>query len=91
VPLFRDVSFVEQRLTVPQLTLIPTEYEQLRDTKIEHWRLGRQRHLVPAVLILTDFLLSLLIWTGSSKLQSLWGNGALSQMTTFAMVAAISS
>lgn len=82
---------MEQRLTAPQLTLTPTEYEQLRDTNIERWRLGRQRHLVPAVLVLTDFLLSLLIWKGSSILQSLWGNGALSQMTTFAMVAVITS
>ena len=59
--LLQNGSSVEQRLTAAQLTVIPAEYEQLRDTKVERWRLGWQRHLVPTVLIFTDFLLSLLV------------------------------
>jgi Undecaprenyl-phosphate galactose phosphotransferase WbaP len=82
---------VEQRLTAAQLTLIPTAYEQLRDTKLERWSLRWQRHLGPTVLVLTDFLLSLLVWGGATVLQRIWGNGELSQMTAFAMVAVITS
>ena len=82
---------MEQRLTAAQFTLIPAEYVELQDTKTERWRRGWQRYLVPAVLVLTDFLLSLLVWGGSSVLQRVWGNGALSEMTAFAMVAVITA
>jgi hypothetical protein len=56
---------VEQRLTVVPLTLVPTKHEQLRDINVRRWTLGWKRQLIPAVLVLTDFVLALLIWRTS--------------------------
>jgi hypothetical protein len=80
-------SSVEQRIAVAPLTLVPTGYEQLHDTNMRRWK----RQLIPTVMILTDFLLALLIWRASLVLQGIWGNGALSEMTTVAMFAVITS
>jgi Undecaprenyl-phosphate galactose phosphotransferase WbaP len=87
----RSGSFVEQRLAVPPLTLVPTKHEQLRDANIRRWRLGWKGRLIPAVLVLTDFLLALLVWRTSLVLQGIWGNGELSEITTVAMLAIITS
>ena len=82
---------MEQRLTVVPLTLVPTKHEQLRDINVRRWTLGWKRQLIPAVLVLTDFVLALLIWRTSLELQAIWGNGVLSEMTTVAMFAIITS
>ena len=80
---------MEQRLAVAPLTLVPTKHEQLRDTSIRRWRVGWKRLLIPAVLILTDLVLALLVWRASLVLQGIWGNGVPSEMTTVAMFAII--
>ena len=82
---------MEQRLTVVPLTLVPAKHEQLRDINVRRWTLGWKRQLIPAVLVLTDFVLALLIWRTSLVLQGIWGNGVLSEMTTVAMFAIITS
>ena len=82
---------MEQRLTEVPLTLVPTKHEQLRDINVRRWTLGWKRQLIPAVLVLTDFVLALLIWQTSLVLQGIWGNGVLSEMTTVAMFAIITS
>jgi Undecaprenyl-phosphate galactose phosphotransferase WbaP len=82
---------LEQRLTEVPLTLVPTKHEQLRDINVRRWTLGWKRQLIPAVLVLTDFVLALLIWRTSLELQAIWGNGVLSEMTTVAMFAIITS
>ena len=68
---------------------MPADYEPLRNRNVG--RRSWKRQLVPAVLLLTDFLLSLIVWRTSSALHYVWSNSELTQMTTFAMGAVITS
>jgi Undecaprenyl-phosphate galactose phosphotransferase WbaP len=68
---------------------VPADYEPLRNRNVG--RRSWKRQLVPAVLLLTDFLLSLIVWRTSSALHDVWSNIELTQMTIFAMVAVITS
>lgn len=68
---------MEQRLTG---TLIPAGYKQLRAVKARRWELTWKRRLAPAMLILSDVLLALLVWEVASVVQGLWGRGELSEL-----------
>lgn len=82
---------MEQRLTAASLQLVPAKHEQLRVTSAGRWKPVWKQRLVLVILVLTDFLLSLLVWKASSVLQGIWGHFALSEMTSVAMLAVIST
>jgi Undecaprenyl-phosphate galactose phosphotransferase WbaP len=84
-------KFMETRSTATPLSLIPATYERLRDTKVGYWKLSWGKRLVPAVLVLADVLLSLVIWWGAAELQGIWGRGALSPVTEVVTVAWVST
>jgi Undecaprenyl-phosphate galactose phosphotransferase WbaP len=76
----------EQRSTAAQLRLVPERHEQLRAASAGLRKTGWKRRLVPAALVLADILVALLSWGVASVLQSIWGQGALWEMTAVAMV-----
>jgi hypothetical protein len=78
---------VAQRLTAA--TLIPATHELLRAASGRRWNSLWKRRLVPAVLVLSDVLFTLLIWTVASALQGVWGRGELSVATVATMVPVI--
>ena len=82
---------MEQRVTTMPLTLVPAKHEQLRVTSAGSWKPAWKQRLVPIILVLTDFLLSLLVWKVSYVLQGVWGHFALSEMTNVAVLAVIST
>lgn len=75
---------MEQRLTTAG-TLIPTDNEQIRITEAGRRQRSWKRQLVPTVLVLSDVLLALLIWSVASVLQGIWGYGALSDVAVAAV------
>jgi len=77
---------VEQRLAAAQMTLVPAEYEQLRAAGKGLRKASRRRWLVPTVLGLSDAALAFLSWQLASVFQGIWGQGALSQTATVAIV-----
>jgi Undecaprenyl-phosphate galactose phosphotransferase WbaP len=82
---------MKRNLTAAPLILVPVKYEQLHAANIRRWKLVLRRWLVPAVFVLTDSLLSVSIWKISSVLQGIRGQGALSEITTVAMVTIITA
>lgn len=73
---------MEQRSSA---VLIPSRHEQLHAVRIGRESVLWRRRLVPAVLVLSDILLALLVWEAASLLQGLWGWGALSDATVASM------
>lgn len=69
--------------------LIPTNYEQLRTTKVG--RLGRswKRQLVSTMLMLSDVLVAIFISLVAAILQGIWGNGTLSNVAVATMATTI--
>ncbi len=74
-----------QQTLIPTGTLIPTAYEQLCVTTMGLRRQAWKRRLVPAMLVLSDILLALLIWSVASVLQGDWGQGPLSDVVVASM------
>ena len=72
---------MEQRAT---RVLIPAERGKPHAThaaRMVRLRPGWKRRLVPAVLVLSDILLALLIWEVAYVLQSVWGRGELTGLS----------
>ena len=87
---FIEQDLADQRSTAPPLILVPGKHEQLRVANVGRWRPVWKRRVVPAALVLGDFLLSLFIWKVASVLQGIWGQeGALWERTPVAMIAVI--
>ena len=83
-------DLADQTSTAPSLILVPGKHEQLRIANVGRWRPVWKRRVVPAALVLGDFLLSLFIWKVASVLQGIWGQeGALWERTPVAMIAVI--
>ena len=82
---------MEQRLTTLPLTLVPDKHELLRVTSAGRWKPVWKQRMVPIVLVFADFLLSLLVWEVSYLVQGALGRFALSDMTSVAMLAVIST
>ena len=73
------------------LTLVPAKHELLRVTSAGRWEPLWKQRLVPIILVVADFLLSLLVWKVAYVLQGIWGHFALSETTGVAMLAVIST
>jgi len=86
-----DRRFVEQRLTAAPLVLVPAKHAQLRVTSVGRWKPVWKQRLAPIILVLTDFLLSLLIWKVSSLIHGVWGHFTLSGMSSVAMLAIVAT
>jgi hypothetical protein len=48
-----------------------------------------KRRLIPFTLVLSDILLGILVWEVASILQGVWGQGALSEITSATAIPAI--
>ncbi|MEJ7871376.1 MAG: undecaprenyl-phosphate galactose phosphotransferase WbaP [Rubrobacteraceae bacterium] len=81
---------MEQRSTAMGM-LIPTDYEQLRTIKGESRTPIWKRQSVPAVLVLSDVLLALLIWSVATLIQEAWGSGALSSVAVASMAPVVAA
>jgi Undecaprenyl-phosphate galactose phosphotransferase WbaP len=88
---FVEQRLVEQRLTAASPILVPAKHQQLRVASAGRWKPVWKPRLVLTILVLTDFLLSILVWKASSLLQGIWGHSALSGMTSVAMLAVITA
>ncbi len=80
---------MENRLATNRLTtgtLLPTNHEQPKDATSSRKRRAWKRHLAPAMLVVSDVSLALLVWTVAYALQGLWGRGEISEVTVLAMV-----
>ena len=82
-----DRAFVERSSTAAPFILIPTNHEQLRAVSTERWKSAWQRRLAPAVLVLADLSLALLVWEISYLLQGVWGTSPLSVNVAVAAMA----
>lgn len=81
---------MEQRSTATSTTiassvLVPVDYEQVHVTRAGRYGQNWKQRLAPAVLLLSDVLLAALVSLGASVLQSVWGNGALSNVAVATM------
>lgn len=68
--------------------LIPNSYEYPHGSyaaRTRHWKPVWKRRLVPAVLVLSDVLLALLLWEVATLIHGIWGQAALSGVTVVAM------
>ena len=77
----------EWRLAASSLILVPDRFEHLRVMSTRRSILAWKQQLVPAVMVLLDALVLLLMWKVGSIIQGIWGHGTLSEQTVFAMVA----
>jgi Undecaprenyl-phosphate galactose phosphotransferase WbaP len=84
-----DRAFVERSSTAAPFILIPTNHEQLRAVSTGRWKSAWQRRLAPAVLVLADLSLALLVWEISYLLQGIWGTSPLSVKVAVAAMAPI--
>lgn len=73
---------MEQRSSA---VLVPANREQLHVTRRGRHRGFWKRRLVPAVLVVSDVLLALLVCEVASVLQGLWGQGKLTEVTVAAL------
>jgi Undecaprenyl-phosphate galactose phosphotransferase WbaP len=86
-----NASPAEQRLTSMPLVLLPGEHRYLRVANLGRWKPAWKSRLVPAVLVLADFVLALLVCGSASLLQRIWGTGPLSEVTAVAIVPVIAA
>ncbi len=80
---------MEQRAT---RVLIPAERGKLHAThtaRMVRSRPGWKRRLDPAMLVLSDILLALLIWGVAYVLQSVWGRGELTGLSVATVASVI--
>ena len=79
-------GFMEQRATA---TLVPDKHEQLHTAKTGRQKSAWKERAALVSLIISDVFLALLIWLGAYVLQSIWGRGALSEVTVATVVPSV--